>query len=574
MGDKTKLLHFLCCGITCAVFLAAGCGLPQKAGEPTRHGQDDRGVVAAQAVVAAAHPLAAKVGLETLKKGGNAIDAAIATAFALGVVEPNASGLGGGGFAVVYIASENRSYVVDYRETAPAKAKPDMYRLDDKGRPQGDAAATGYKAVAVPGQLRGMETLHKLFGSKPWEELVTPAVTLSAAGFAASKTLSGIVLDETVRLQKAPSAKWFERVFYKDGLPVQPGESVINPELTESLRKVAKGGADVFYRGEIADAIVREFAQNGDGFITKEDLAGYKAIVREPLQGTYRGYTVITVPPPSSGGLALLEILNIIEGYDIAAMGPGTPDHLHVLIEAQKLAFADREKYLFASTGGEPSVAWLADKGYGAERRRQIAMEKAAVKAPPGEARYGSGSTTSFAVVDRDGNMVAVTQTINHFMGAGVVPAGTGIILNDEMDDFTPRPGTANSPAAGRRPFSSMAPAILVKDGKPFMAIGTPGATRIISALAEIIVNTVDFGMELLPAIEAPRFHNGNSERTDAEGRIAKDVLRALEERGHSFNVRNEIDLYFGGAQGIMRAPGGKLLGAGDPRRDGVAVGY
>jgi gamma-glutamyltranspeptidase/glutathione hydrolase len=255
-------------------------------------------------------------------------------------------------------------------------------------------------------------------------------------------------------------------------------------------------------------------------------------------------------------------------------MGLGTPDYLHVMIEAQKLAFADREKYTTDPVFGKTTGLGFTDKRYGDRRRQLIDMSKASPKMQPGQSRHDSGSTTSFAVVDRSGNMVAITQTINHFMGAGVVPAGSGVMMNDEMDDFTPKPGTPNSPVAGKRPLSSMAPTIVVKDGKPFLAIGSPGATRIVSALAEIIVNTVDFGMDLPSAIAAPRFHNGNADKTDVEARISGDVLRALETRGHKFSIRKEMDLFFGGAQGIMCVPGGKLHGGGDPRRDGIAVGY
>lgn len=573
MGENRKLICALSILLSLAIIFVAGCS-PKKRGGTTAQEQDKRDVVASRAIVAAAHPLAAQAGMEILQTGGNAIDAAVATSFALGVVEPNATGLGGGGFAVIYIAKENKCYVIDYRETAPANARPDMYELNAMGRPVNDAAATGHKAVAVPGQLRGMEILHKMFGSKTWEELVLPAVKLSESGFKAGKTLSSIVLDESVRLQKAPSAKWFERVFFKDALPVQPGDVVTNPELTESLKKIAKGGADVFYKGEIADAVIREFARNGAGFITKEDLEDYRAVVREPVQSNYRGYTIFTVPPPSSGGLALIELLNILEQYDVMKMGLGSPDFLHIMIEAQKLAFADREKYLADPAFSRVPITGLADKRYARERRQLIDMRQAAVSVKPGEPKYESGSTTSFAVVDQEGNMVSITQTINHFMGAGVVPDGTGIMLNDEMDDFAPNPGALNSPEAGKRPLSSMTPVIVIKDGKPFMAIGSPGATRIISALAEIIVHSIDFKMDLQPAIVAPRFHNGNTVHTDVEARIPGEVLRELEARGHKFNVRRDFDLYFGGAQGIIYAPDGKLHGGGDPRRDGIAVGY
>lgn len=535
-----------------------------------------RDVVASQGVVAAAHPLAAKAGLEVLQKGGNAIDAAIATSFALGVVEPNASGLGGGGFAIVYVAKEKKSYVVDYRETAPKAAKPDMYKLNEKGEPLDEASITGYRSVAVPGQLRGMEMLHQKFGSMKWEDLVQPAIAQSEAGLTVSQNFSGIITEELGRIDKySPSLPWFKQVFYKDGLPAQPGEVVKNPELTASLKKIAKGGADVFYKGEIADLIVKEYAEKGNSFITKADLENYQAVLREPVQGNYRGYTVMTVPPPSSGGVALVEILNILEGFDLAKMGAGSADAIHVVTEAQKLAFADRAKYMADPAFANIPLTGLMDKKYAEEQRKLIDVKQAKQQVKAGNPnKYESGSTTSFSVIDKEGNMVTITQTINHFMGSAVVPAGTGIILNDEMDDFTFKAGSVNMPEPGKRPLSSMAPSLVIKDGKPFLAIGTPGATRIITTISNLIIDLIDFKMDLQPAILYPRFHNTNSATTSVEARISQDVLKELEARGHKFDVKKELDLFFGGAQGIMYAPDGKLHGGADPRRDGIAFGY
>jgi len=577
---KNKSILILCMVLILSLTIVAGCGTQEKAAapQPVQQQQDKRDVVAAQGVVAAAHPLAAKAGLEILQKGGNAIDAAIATSFALGIVEPNASGLGGGGFAIVYIAKEKKSYVVDYRETAPLAAKLASYKLDEKGKPIDDAMGlvTGYQAVAVPGQLRGMEMLHQKFASMKWNELMEPAIKQSEAGLTVSKTLNGILADELGRISKdSPSYPWLKQAFYKDGLPANPGEVIKNTELTASLKKIAQGGADVFYKGEIADLIVKEYAEKGKEWITKEDLQTYKAIMREPVQGNYRGYTVLTVPPPSSGGVALLEILNIIEGYDIAKMGAGSVDAMHVITEAQKLAFADRAKYMADPAFSKIPLTGLMDKKYAEERRKLIDLKQANTQIKAGEpGKYESGSTTSFSVVDKEGNMVTITQTINHFMGSAVVPAGTGIILNDEMDDFTIDAKSVNAPEPGKRPLSSMAPTLILKDGAPFVTMGTPGATRIITTISNLVIDLIDFKMDLQPAILYPRFHNGNSAMTNIESRIPQDVVKALEARGHKFDVKKEMDLYFGGAQGVMFAPDGKLHGGADPRRDGLAVGY
>ena len=558
--------------------LAAGCGAPQKTAAPqppaaAQPAVDKRDVIAKNGVVAAAHPLAAQAGLEVLQKGGNAFDAAIATSFALNVVEPNASGMGGGGFAVIYVAKEKKSYVIDYREVAPAKAKPDMYALDANGKVVDNATTTGYRAVAVPGQLRGMEMLQQKFGTMKWEELMQPAIKLAEAGLPVTKNLSGIITDEADRLKKAPAWSWMQKVYYKDGLPMQAGDTVKNTELTESLKKVAKGGPDVFYKGEIADAIDKEFATKGGDWITKEDLAGYKAIMREPVGGTYRGYELVTLPPASSGGLALVEMLNILEGFDLKKMGQGSADQLHTVIETQKLAFADRGKYMADSAFAKVPIAGLMDKKYAEERRKEIDPQKDKATVDFGNPS-GHGSTTSFSVADKDGNMITITQTINFFFGSGVVPEGTGILLNDEMDDFVPDPKSVNAPEPGKRPLSSMTPTIVLKDGKPFMTVGSPGATRIITAIANIIMNVVDYGMDLQSAIVAPRFHNPNRSTTDVEGRIPQDVLKNLEARGHKFTVKKEVDPYFGGAQGIMFKADGTMHGAADNRRLGMAVGY
>ena len=567
---KKRLQRF---GVITTILL----GLRAEQGEGavgTGPAEGKRDAVGANGVVAAAHPLAAQAGLEVLRKGGNAVDAAIATALTLGVVEPNASGLGGGGFALAYVAKERRSYVVDFRETAPAKARSDVYPLTAKGKAVNNASAMGYKAVAVPGELRGLEMLHRKFGKQPWADLFQPAIQQAEAGVVVSETLSQIVTEEFERLEKAPAMPWLQKNFYKDGLPAQPGDVIRNPELVASLKKIAAGGADVFYNGEIAEAIVKEFAEKGGGWITRDDLASYRAILREPMRGTYRGYTVLTLPPPSSGGLTLIEMLNILEGFDLAKLGQGSADYLGVCIEAQKLAFADRAEYMADPAFAKVPVDGLLDKQYAAERRKSIDLEKTKKALPGTPAKHESGSTTSFSVVDKQGNIVTITQTLNYFLGAGVVPEGTGILLNDEMDDFDRQPTSVNAPAPGKRPSSSIAPIIVLRDGKPFMTAGTPGATRIITAMANIVLGVVDFKQELQAAILAPRFHNGNTTETAIEARFPQEVLQTLESRGYKFSVKKEMDLYFGGAQGVMFRSDGKLVGMGDPRRDGVAVGY
>lgn len=557
-----------------AVFATAGLGQGVTfAADPP----DKRDVIANNGVVAAAHPLAAQAGVEILKNGGNAFDAAIATSFMLNVVEPNASGMGGGGFAILYVAKEKKSYMIDYREMAPAKAKPDMYKLDANGKVLNDATATGFYSTAVPGQLRGMEMLHKKFASMNWEDLIAPAISQSEAGLPVTKNLNGIIMDELGRFDKySPSMDWFKNVFFKNGLPVQAGDVVINAELTDSLKKVAAGGADVFYQGEIADKIDAYYAKHADGWITKADLAGYQAKLREPVTANYRGYTLVTSPPPSSGGLTLANMLNIMEGFGVKEMGRNSIDFHHNFLETQKLAYADRARYMADSDFINVPMKGLADKFYADQRRQLIDPEKANVGLQPGDpGKYESGSTTSFSVIDKAGNMITVTQTINYFFGSGVVIDGTGIIMNDEMDDFVPNnPKHANAPAPGKRPLSSITPTIVLKDGKPFMTLGTPGGPRIITTVAQIIMNVIDYNMDLQTAILDARMHCPNAPVSQMEKPVNDSIIKGLEARGHKLNLRPERSPYFGGAQGIMILPDGTLHGAADNRRLGQAFGY
>jgi gamma-glutamyltranspeptidase/glutathione hydrolase len=354
------------------------------------------------------------------------------------------------------------------------------------------------------------------------------------------------------------------------------GDKLVLKELAKSYRMIAEKGPDVFYKGEIADAIEKEMKASGKGLITKADLAAYKPTIRTPVRGTYRGYEIISMSPPSSGGTHVIEILNILEGYNMTQLGFQTPASLHIMAEAMKRAFADRAKYMADTDFVKVPIAGLISKKYADELRKGISMDAVGSKIPAGNPLpfVGSGATSHLSVIDKQGNIVALTQTINFFFGSGVLVPGTGIMLNDEMDDFNPQPGTSNSVEPKKRPLSSMTPTIMLKNGKPFLSVGSPGATRIISALTQIIVNVVDFRMNIQDAIEAPRIHCMTGD-IFMESRIPKEVQEALIAKGHKLNVRGAVDLYFGGAQGVMIDPAsGMLYGAGDPRRDGVAVGY
>lgn len=532
----------------------------------------ERAVVGSHGMVASAHPLATQVGLEILKRGGNAADAAVATAFALGVVEPNASGIGGGGFILFYNAKTKTVEAIDYREIAPRAATADMFEMTPDGKSVVDKANTvGHRACAVPGMLAGMDLALKRWGTLTLAEVIEPSAKLAEQGYEVTPTLADMLTNYYDKLVQFPEAA---RIYLKDGLAYEAGDHLALPDLAKTYRLVAAHGPDIFYRGEIADAIVREM-QEGGGLITKADLAAYQPTLREPVRGSYRGYEIISMPPPSSGGVHVIEALNIMEGYDVAALGANTPATLHLYVEALKRVFADRNKF-----SGDPDfidmpVAGLLSKEYAAELRQAISADTASRNVPAGNPlAYQSGSTTHASFADKDGNIVALTQTINLFFGSGVVIPGYGFVMNDEMADFEPVPGKANSIAPGKKPQSSMSPTIVLKDGRPFLSFGSPGATRIISALPQVLMNLIDHRMDLQQAINAPRVHC-MSGTVDVESRIPEEVRAALKAKGHKLSVKGAVDLHFGGAQAVLvDLENGRFHGAADPRRDGVAAGY
>lgn len=543
----------------------------------TAFAAEKRDAIAKNGMVAAADPRAAQVGVDILKKGGNAFDAAVATAFALFSVEPHASGMGGGGFAIVYVAKEDKTYIVDYRESAPAKALENFYvDLEAKTKvPAKTAISTGWYSSGVPGMLAGMDTLNKKFGSMKWADLISPSIALLEKGVVVDKTLNGQITDMYGNIEKSPTPGFFQKTYLKDGLPIEPGQPYRNGDLIKTYKLVAKKGASVFYKGELADKIAAAYAKHAGGWITKKDLAGYAVTMREPIEGTYRGYKIASVPPPSSGGLTIIEILNTLENFDMKKLGYGTADSVHVMIEAQKLAYADRKEYIGDPAFVKVPVKALASSEYAKARAASIDMNKAAEKVGPGDVlKITHGNTTSLSVIDKKGNMVTITHSINSFFGAMTVPDGTGILMNNHMDDFDWKPGTVNSVAPGKKPLSSMAPTLISKDGKPFMTLGSPGGPRIIIAVANIIVNVIDYGMDLQAANDAPRFYNPNTAKTPMENRFSAEVIEALKAKGQQPELRKEYDNYFGGAQAIMVLPDGSLHGSGDLRRAGVGIGY
>ncbi|RPJ83550.1 MAG: gamma-glutamyltransferase, partial [Acidobacteria bacterium] len=419
-----------------------------------------RGATGANGVVSAAKPEASQVGVGILKAGGNAVDAAVATGFALGVLEPNASGIGGGGFMIVKLASMKEAVVIDFRPTAPGAATPDMYKLDERGRPIGNASVEGGLASAVPGEAKGLLYALDNFGSKKLTraQVIQPAIDWAERGVPVTVNLAQIIKDNFGKLRKYENGL---AIYSKDGFPPEVGDTIVNKDLAATLRAIQKQGADAIYSGEIARKIVDENRKRG-GVMTLEDLAAYQVKIRKPVMGTYRGYTLITAPPPA-GGTHVLQLLNIVEQSDLGSLGEQSAATAHLWAEACKLVFADRGKYSADPEFAKVPYLGMSSKAYAKELASRISPDKPMENPEAGDPfKYESGSTTHFSVMDKEGNMVAVTKTINMFFASGVVVPGTGIIMGDDMDDFDLKPGSANSIQPGKRMLSSMSPTLVL----------------------------------------------------------------------------------------------------------------
>ena len=557
--------------------LAPGC---RRAKEISQAPPDDRhapyNYIGRQAMVVAAHPLAVQAGLEMLRRGGNAVDGAIATAAALNAAEPFASGIGGGGFMVIYLARLNRTTVINFREKASALASAAMFK--EKGEEEREWRTSTGLAVAVPGALAGWDLALRKYGTRSLAEALAGAIAIAEQGFAVSPTFSSINKDEYERLVKnLPEGS----SYLNEGLPYEPGDRFRNPDLAGTLRLIGAHGVSEFYRGEIGRKLVAAVRAKG-GIMTAEDLASYEAIELEPLLGNYKDVTVRTAPPPASGGLHLIQFLNIIERWPVRKWGQNSAPFVHHLSEALRFLFADRERYLGDPAFASVPVRWLTSDEYAAGVVSRIREDRASEDYPfteHKEDKRDTANTTHLCVLDREGNVVSLTQSINDFFGTGIVPAGTGFLLNDHMDDFASDPRSANAPGPGHRPVSSMGPLILFREGKPFLVLGSPGGTRIFSSLTQIVLNVLEFGMSLDEAIEAPRFFSfskaGKPEPIAVEARFPEGIIAALRALGQEVEVREAYDKYFGGAQGIMILREKNVIhGGADSRRDGVGAGY
>lgn len=533
-------------------------------------------VIDAHGMVASQEALATKVGVEILKRGGNAVDAAVAVGFALAVSLPRAGNLGGGGFMMVHLRDRNETVAIDYREAAPAAATETMF-LNAEGEPDRAASTRTGKAVGVPGTVRGLAEAHQLYGSGKFSlaELIAPAERLAREGVPVESGLADSLPRASGLLGQWPSSR---AIFFQGEHVLPRGASLVQTDLAATLRAIAAQGPDAFYTGPIAEKIAAA-VQSAGGIMTADDLAAYRTVIRTPVRGTYRGYEIVSMPPPSSGGVHLIEILNVLEGYDLAGMGAGSADALHVLAEAMKPAYADRAAWLGDPSRTKVPVAGLVSKPYAATLRGRIDLNRAR---PASEVEAGnplpfeSDQTTHFSVVDAQGNAVANTYTLNFSYGIGLVAEGTGVLLNNEMDDFAAKPGAknayglvggqANAVAPRARPLSSMTPTFVFRDGKLLLVTGSPGGSRIISTVLQVIVNVLDFRMNLAEAVAAPRIHHQwQPDVLLAEEGISPDTLRLLERRGHKLKVGGTS----GSANSVM-ALEGVLAGASDTRQRGT----
>ena len=529
-------------------------------------------------LVASVDPIASGVGLEILRKGGNAIDAAVATGFALAVTHPSAGNIGGGGFMMVRLAETGEVHAVDYREKAPAASTPPMF-LGDDGEVDREKSGVGYLVIGVPGTVRGFWEASQRFGTLEWAQLVEPALALARDGFVVDEYLANSLRGQERNMDRFPE---FGLAYRKeDGSYYEPGERMVLSDLAWTLEQIRDNGADGFYQGEVAERLVNDLQANG-GIITLDDLVSYTAPIREPIHGTYKGYDVYGMPPPSSGGTTVVQILNMLEGYDLSAWGRRDPGTIHLLAEAMRIGFYNRAKYLGDTDFVDVDVTRLTSKEFAEPFQSRIDLEAAMASRDLGDdiITRGEGTeTTHFSVVDRAGNMVANTYTIEQGYGSRVVAKGTGFLLNNEMHDFNMNPGVTdtngmigtppNLIAPGKRMLSSMSPTLVLRDGNPFLATGSPGGRTIINTVLQVIVNAIDFGMDVQAAVDEPRIHHQwMPDRVNMEQALGA-IEGAMQGRGH----RTRMARRQGDAHSIMVLDG-RLYAGVDRRLRGGAAGY
>jgi gamma-glutamyltranspeptidase/glutathione hydrolase len=537
-------------------------------------------VIGKNGMVATQQKYATDAGLKVLQEGGNAVDAGVTIGFTLAVTLPRAGNIGGGGFMLVHSAKTGETVAIDYREKAPMKATRDMF-LDAKGDADPEKSRYSYLAAGVPGTVAGLIMALEKYGTISLERALKPAIEFAESGFPVDTELRESLISAKKRMQASEASM---KYFFKDGgQPYDVGELLVQKELAQTLKLIAEEGKDAFYKGAIADKIVAVMEARG-GLISKEDLAKYAPVIRKPIHGNYRGYDIYSMPPPSSGGVHIVQILNLVEPFPIGYLGHNTADTIHLIAEAMKLAYADRSKHLGDSDFVPVPLSGLISKSYANSLRGSIDQYHAAVSSeilPGNPGKYESNDTTHFSVMDKDGNSVSNTYTINFSYGSKLSVPGAGFLLNNEMDDFSAKPGVPNAYGLiggeynavepEKRMLSSMSPTIVLKDGKPFLITGSPGGSRIITTTLQVIMNVIDHGMNIAEATNAVRFHHQwLPDEIRIEEGLNKDTIRLLREKGHKVTVKNAM----GSTQSIM-LKNGVMFGASDPRRTGaLTLGY
>ncbi|RXT09105.1 gamma-glutamyltransferase [Ammoniphilus sp. CFH 90114] len=546
-------------------------------------GVDPSMEAATEGIVAVAHPLAAEAGMKMLEKGGNAVDAAAAIQLSLNVVEPMMSGIGGGGFLMVYLKDENKIKILDSREMAPKNVTPELF-LDENGKPTPwFERHTSGKAVGVPGTLKGVETALEKYGTMKLSEVIEPAIEQAEKGITVNWSMAQYIDENVDKLKQYETAA---NVYIPNGVTKKEGDFLVQPELAKTLKLIQEKGTDVFYKGEIGEALVAEVQKRG-GTMTMEDLNNYVVKEREPVIGDYRGYQVASMSPPSSGGLTVLQILQLMEGYDVKKMGVNSADYLHRLIESMHLAYADRAAYMADEDFYPVPKKGLINKTYIDQRRELINPAQANPDVKEGDPwafedkgkpafatikeENPTGQTTHFSVMDKWGNLVSYTTTIEAVFGSGIMVPGYGLMLNNEMTDFDATPGGVNQVEPGKRPRSSMTPTLVLKDGQPFMAVGSPGGPTIITSVAQTIMNVIDHDLPIQEAILTPRIYSSNYPTVRWESGISQDVILELLAKGHQFE---EAPQNIGNVQAVMfDYETGKMYGGADNTREGTVLG-
>ena len=575
-------MNFLRSIVTAVISLAlplAACGQQAAPEAPVyRYGDSQHSEKSANGMVAAQNRLSAEVGAAILAKGGNAYDAAVAVGFSLAVTLPRAGNIGGGGFMLIHDAESGDNIAIDYREMAPLKARRDMY-LDENGDVVKGLSSYSHLASGVPGTVAGFWHVHKKYGRLPWKQVLEPAIRQARDGIPVSYDMASILAARQQRLCEQEAAC---RYMYKPGGGTYaPGELLTQPDLARTLQLIADEGADAFYKGEIAELIIAEM-ERGGGLIDAESLAAYKVIEREPVRGNYRGYDIVAMPPPSSGGIHILQMLNMLEHFPVAEMGAGGSDAIHVLAEVMRVAYADRSKHVGDPDFYDVPQEWLVSKAYAAERAAEITMATArsSEDVAPGVEPIPEGEdTTHYSVIDADGNVVSNTYTVNYSFGSGIAVEGAGFFLNNEMDDFVSKPGVpnafgmlggeANAVEAQKRPLSSMTPTIVFDGDDVLFTTGGPGGSVIITSVLQVIVNVLDHGMNLAEAVNAPRMHHQwYPDTLYLEADFSPDTVRLLQEKGHNVSPARSM-LSSQQAVGFID---GSFRGGADTRRPNAAA--